>query len=409
MLLLAPLGSAVADPARSLETVEQSLGQAQEKSKRLKDQAGKIDKQLVALRRRAVSIAAKARNHEETMLQLTDRLATFEKRRSTIEKSLKTERAGLAAMLAALQRIALNPPIAMIALPESPLDTIRSGLLLRGLVPVVEMRARRLRTRLGELAALSDAVGTAREKLANESQLLIRERQILAALVRDRAKIARTTRANQRRAQQRAARLGREASTLRDLIARLTAARPAIEVPPEQKSTPEAARELQPPEPAERRAEPEIASITVIPDAPLLRRNKGSILPVVGTLVRRFGRKDETGARTRGIAVSAANGATVISPRRGQVVFAGPFKGLGKLLIIEIGRKYHLLIGGMERIDVAVGEPVMAGEPVGIMSGDVNKTTSKETSNTLYLELRRNGRPINPMPWLSARRDRKNG
>ena len=73
------------------------------------------------------------------------------------------------------------------------------------------------------------------------------------------------------------------------------------------------------------------------------------------------------------------------------------------LLIIEYGRQYHLLLGRLARIDVLVGEKVLAGEPVGIIP------STELTGTTLYLELRRNGQPINPLPWLAARRDRKRG
>ncbi len=79
------------------------------------------------------------------------------------------------------------------------------------------------------------------------------------------------------------------------------------------------------------------------------------------------------------------------------MVFSGPFKGLGKLLIIEHRGAYHLLLAGLERIDAVVGDTVLAGEPVGVMPA------TREEAPTLYLELRRRGQPVNPTPWLASR------
>jgi septal ring factor EnvC (AmiA/AmiB activator) len=126
-------------------------------------------------------------------------------------------------------------------------------------------------------------------------------------------------------------------------------------------------------------------------------------LPVAGRITVSFGGKDHNGQKSRGISIRARPNATVIAPSSGTVVFAGPFRGLGNLLIIEYGRQYHLLLGRLARIDVLVGEKVLAGEPVGII------LFIELTGTTLYLELRRNGQPINPLPWLAARRDRKRG
>jgi len=76
---------------------------------------------------------------------------------------------------------------------------------------------------------------------------------------------------------------------------------------------------------------------------------------------------------------------------------------LGKLLIIEYQAKYHLLLAGLARIDTEVGENVLAGEPVGTMK------VLQDAGSALYVELRRNGQPINPLPWLAAGKTKVNG
>jgi septal ring factor EnvC (AmiA/AmiB activator) len=89
-------------------------------------------------------------------------------------------------------------------------------------------------------------------------------------------------------------------------------------------------------------------------------------------------------------------GAEVVAPFDGRVLFAGAFRGYGQILIIGHGDGYHSLVAGLDRIDSSVGQWLVAGEPIGRMSAD-------EAKPRLYLELRHNGQPINPLPWLATR------
>jgi septal ring factor EnvC (AmiA/AmiB activator) len=120
--------------------------------------------------------------------------------------------------------------------------------------------------------------------------------------------------------------------------------------------------------------------------------------PVAGRIVDRFGEKRSTGLTRRGIDMETRPNALVVAPVDGRIVFAGNFRGYGQLLIIEHGEGYHSLLAGMARIDGTVGQQVLAGEPVGVMG---NPTSGKPR---LYVELRRDGQPINPVPWLVARK-----
>jgi len=118
--------------------------------------------------------------------------------------------------------------------------------------------------------------------------------------------------------------------------------------------------------------------------------------------VRRWGERDELGATARGLTFASRSGAQVVALWDGRVEFAGPFRGYGQILIIEHGDGYHSLLAGLERIDATVGQTVVAGEPVGIAS-------SADGKPSLYLELRRHGQPIDPLPWLSPREEKVTG
>jgi septal ring factor EnvC (AmiA/AmiB activator) len=120
-------------------------------------------------------------------------------------------------------------------------------------------------------------------------------------------------------------------------------------------------------------------------------------------MFRAFGDDDDSGGKAKGISIRTRVGAQVVAPADGEVVFAGPFRGFGRLLIIAVGEDYHALLGGLDRIDAEVGQAVLAGEPVGTMQG------SPKGAPTLYFELRRKGQPINPLPWLAAGNSKVNG
>src|SRR4029079_8892075 len=82
-------------------------------------------------------------------------------------------------------------------------------------------------------------------------------------------------------------------------------------------------------------------------------------------------------------------------PADGWVAFAGPFRSFGRLLIINAGGGYYLLLAGMDQIRVEVGQFVRAGEPVATM-GDTSSLSAGnggvETGGpVLYVEFRKDG------------------
>lgn len=124
--------------------------------------------------------------------------------------------------------------------------------------------------------------------------------------------------------------------------------------------------------------------------------------PARGRVVEAFGQVNDVGHQTKGISIQTRKGAQVIAPHDGQVVFAGPFRGYGLLLILEHSEGYHTLLAGMARVDSTVGQRLTAGEPVGVMGQD-------DAKPALYLELRHHGQPVNPLPWLMARNNKASG
>ncbi|MFP4538375.1 MAG: murein hydrolase activator EnvC family protein [Dichotomicrobium sp.] len=128
------------------------------------------------------------------------------------------------------------------------------------------------------------------------------------------------------------------------------------------------------------------------------------MLPASGSIVRDFGETDNLGIESKGVSIRTRQDAQVVSPADGWVSFAGEFRSYGQLLIINAGGGYHVLLAGMDAIHVRRGQFVLSGEPVASMG---NETASEsragdETRPSLYVEFRKNEKPINPKPWWAS-------
>jgi septal ring factor EnvC (AmiA/AmiB activator) len=124
---------------------------------------------------------------------------------------------------------------------------------------------------------------------------------------------------------------------------------------------------------------------------------------VAGRQVREFGAQDGSGGAMRGAAIATRPRATVTTPAEGTIVYAGPFRAYGRILIINAGSGYYFLLAGMDSIQVEVGQFVLAGEPVAQMGEAAAPAAAlgvvEADSPILYVELRKDGTPIDPGPW----------
>jgi septal ring factor EnvC (AmiA/AmiB activator) len=232
----------------------------------------------------------------------------------------------------------------------------------------------------------------------------------LAAEAESRRKVAELARlaaeAEARREATEAARLEAEAEARRraeeetrlaaEAESRRKAEEEAIQEAEQQARETQQALALAPQEPPERPG-----TIRAFPENP---STAALVMPARGRLVMRYG-QDLAGKKeaAKGITISTRPGAQVVATFDGQVVYAGAFRGYGQILIIEHGGRYHSLLAGLERIDAVVGQWILAGEPVGVMD------SPQGPNPELYLELRRIGQPINPLPWLAATNDKVQG
>ncbi|MER8500481.1 murein hydrolase activator EnvC [Mesorhizobium sp. M0590] len=328
-----------------------------------------------------------------------------------IRASLAARRDVLAEVLGALQRMGLNPPPAILVKPEDALSSVRSAILLGAVVPELRQQTDMLLADLKEQSRVTASIEAERARLTAAVGEQAAEKKRLGMLLEAKQKLAADTQTALAAEKQRSATLAAKAGSLKELIASLEAdrARKAADAAKaaEQK-TADADKG-----PASAAAPTELASLPVPESnrltaaAPFSALQGQIALPVTGRIKRRFGADDGNGAVMLGDMVATQSGAIVTAPADGNVLYAGPFRSYGQLLILNAGDGYHVVLAGMSRISVASGQSVLAGEPVGAMGeARVASTSASKNGNAtpeLYVEFRKDGKPVDPAPWWADR------
>jgi septal ring factor EnvC (AmiA/AmiB activator) len=426
VLLLAAPGPAARAQETRLEEVERALVEDRAKADELARQAQALKNEIKVLRRDMVVAAQTAQDLEEALSATEQALAELEAERVDKLAALRDQRGRLARTLGALQRIAVRPPEVALATPGSPVDTMRSARLLSVAVPIIERRGRLLRAELVTLDRIRREITLKQDSLAEQTEGLEAERRRLARLIKRKRGLEDVTSAEQRAARARVRKLANEAEDLRDFVAKLERearrraeqeARQAAERQAREAAE-RAAREareaangdgeqrpqdrqqalLAPPAPRTPLERP--GDVRVFPESPGTTALK---MPARGRVIATFGERESGAATSKGISILTRAAAQVVAPYDGRVRYAGPFRLYGQILIIEHGERYHTVLAGLNRIDAVVGQWVLAGEPVGVMS------RGESGDPVLYLELRRSGQPINPLPWLATTSDKVQG
>ena len=377
-LTFTPIASASAQDKRDLEKIERQIEASQKQREALNQERRSLEKGVSTLRRNLIRAARTAQEQESVLSRLEAKLPELKKSAAERHRALNDRRQQMTGTLAALERLSRNPPQALLLSNAEPLKIVRSALLLRAALPHLRARAVALRQDLSEITTVRTELENRQRKIKSATATLETKRNRLNALMVHKAVERRRTIKATRQVDNRLASLSERAESLRELFVHL------------QKS----AR----PKPKIRR--PQTASL---PDAPIAKPDFGAMMqPARGKLVHSFGQDTKTGSSAKGATFETRLRAQVVAPFDGKVVFAGPFKGYGQILIIQHGDAYHTLLAGMRRVDATLGQLLLAGEPIGVMG-------SQEAVTRLYVEVRRKGQPVNPLPWFTAARDKVRG
>jgi murein hydrolase activator len=404
----------------ALTEVERQLEASRKRDAELARSSEALERELTSLRTRLVQTADEATRLENELTGLEETLRAMEAEERVQAAKLDADKAQISELLGALQRLSRIPPEAMIARPESPVDTLRSALLLRSAVPILRERAEALADALQQFAELRTHLAERRAQAEKARADLTSRQGDIAKLVERRQELQDRTQAEREQVADRMASLGNEAKDLRTLLEKMErerierekreaeerrraeerrkaeAAAKAAALAREKAATEKAEREKAAREAAAAEAREQELAAAARPPSPPDSKDEVQRLPVAGQVTTRYGEADKFGVTSRGLTVTSRPGAQVVAPSAGSVMFAGPFRGYGLILIVEHPNGYHSLIAGLGRIDTKVGQRVLAGEPLGIMG------TPADGNPDLYFELRRNGQPINPQRGLPA-------
>jgi septal ring factor EnvC (AmiA/AmiB activator) len=397
----APSSDVIKQREQELEAARAQQKSAAELQEKLKADIAAIGQDRSKLNQQLIDIAARVRGVETRIGDAEARLRPLDAREQQIRSSLDSRRSEIVEVLAALQRAGRRAPPALLVRPEDALQSLRTAMLLGSVVPEMRAQADRLVGDLSELIGLRKAIGAERDQLAVDRDKLKGDQVQLASLVDERQRKQSAIEKDMDAEGARALTLSRQVDSLQGLIAKmeqdLKSAAKAAETA-SLKGTPTALN-----------GKPNLGALKDpgrLSPAIAFASAKGLFaMPVNGVKIREFGGSDGVGGAEKGISLATRAGAQVTTPCDGWVVYSGPFRSYGQLLILNAGGGYHVLIAGMERISVNIGQFVLTGEPVATM-GTTSQVASILAANAsqpvLYIEFRKDGTPIDPGPWWAA-------
>ncbi len=388
------------DPDKSraeYEQVSKEITLSSERLAKLAADIASVKKDYASITAALIQSAMTEQKLGQDIEDIGSKLEGLKDREQTIRASLASRRNVLAEVLGALQRMGLNPPPAILVRPEDALSSVRSAILLGAVVPELRQQTDLLLADLTEQSRVRASIEAERARLTAAVGDQAAEKKRLSMLLEAKQKLQADTEAELTAEKQHSQDLAAKASSLKDLIA-------SLEADARKKKAADAKASGDNAESASLSV-PEGNRLTA--SAPFSALQGQIALPVIGKVKRRFGTDDGNGAMMQGDMVATQSGAIVTAPADGNVLYAGPFRSYGQLLILNAGDGYHVVLAGMSRISVVTGQPVLAGEPVGAMGEArvASSSASKDENATpeLYVEFRKDGKPVDPHPWWADR------
>lgn len=392
-----------------LKALEEAMTASAEARRRLESEVEEVRTDRAKLNAALIGAAERTRATEDRIRGLEQRLQMLSASETAIRRSLEGRRGVIVEVFAALQRMGRRPPPAVLVRPEDMLEAVRASIMLGAVLPELRAETEALASDLTDLVRLKSAIATDRTTLGTELTALGSEQDRLKALMNARqGRIAEVER-NIGVEREKAAELARQAGTLKELIDRMERESAAA-----QRAAEEARKAA---EAQERSAKEKFAQAAfrdparLAPKIPFSEARGLLPRPVSGETTLSFGVPDGYGGTTRGISITTRPKANVVSPADGWVAFAGPFRSYGRLLIINAGGGYYVLLAGMDQINVDVGQFVLAGEPVATMGEtplmSLVGNAIEKNNPVLYVEFRKDGGSIDPSPWWAKSQSEK--
>jgi septal ring factor EnvC (AmiA/AmiB activator) len=402
--------AAPANGADALKARDQELNAALARQRdaaqnqaKLRSEIDTLGQDRAKLNQQLIDTATRIRDVEATIDATQARLEPLDDQERLFQKSLDERRGVIVEILAALQRIGRQPPPALMVRPEDALQAVRTAITLGAVLPEMRGEADALAGDLSDLLRVRKEIVAQREALAHDLDQLGRDQLRMSILIDERQKKQAVAEQALSAEQQQATDLSHQVDNIRDLIAKLEA-----NLDPSARAALDANRTI-----AQDATRPDLAALGDpgrLSPAFAFADMRGHLrLPVNGARIREFGGSDGAGGTQKGLSIAARPGAQITAPCDGWVVYAGAFRSYGQLLILNAGGGYHVLLAGMDRISVDLGQFVLTGEPVAVMDdgSQAATVTTEPKQPVLYVEFRKDGTPIDPSPWWATNEGEK--
>ena len=398
---LEPTNQQRADKEMELRGVEDTLRQSEDQRRAIEAEIDSVRADRARLSAALIETTAKVQDAERGAAAASDKLTSLNAKADELSRSVDGRRGVIADVLGALQRMGSNPPPAILVKPGDMSEAVRAATVMGSVIPELKSEIEAARRDLDDLATTRASIARERDELAEKGRALVADKMRLAALIDTRQQSLASAQDALGSQQQRATELAKRATSLKDLITRLdseNAARKAAALAAH-------AAEIAAATDIEARAQGARAADAgrLKPDIAFADAKGRLPLPAAGAILKTFGSPDDLGGMEHGVSLATPVGATVSSPTDGAVLFAGSYRSYGRLLIIDAGGGYYVLLAGLDRINVQSGEFVLAGEPIGVMGdGSVRMATAAAVGAArpvLYIEFRKDGTAIDPGPW----------
>ncbi|MDA7948494.1 MAG: peptidoglycan DD-metalloendopeptidase family protein [Hyphomicrobiaceae bacterium] len=413
------------DAHKQLLESQRNLKAARTREKQLSGSLAQLEKERAALNKDLIETAKSIQISEASLTKIEKRVAALTEQENQVRASIAQRQSTISELLAAMQRIGRQPPPAVVTRRNDALKMVRSAMLMASVFPELTFQAEGLSAELDDLVRLSAGIRRQRDNLKTENDKLIAGRTRIDGLIKEKQALVRSQQRELKRIRVAAAQHAKTVGYLGELVKRMDKEIAEAGVAAyEAELAAKKAREKALAEAAKRQGRPvgeakssqttKVAFVSPgrLKPAVEFSSTKGRLaLPVSGEKVRAFGGANEYGQRVKGISIRSRSQAQVTSPVDGWIAYADEFRTYGQLLIINAGEGYHILLAGMERIDVETGQFVLAGEPVAVMGAAQpgKKKKTKSPSPVLYIEFRKDGRPIDPDPWWADNPGRAEG
>lgn len=390
-IFAAPMGkSTTSVSAADVAKAEAEAKKASQERQKLEAAAKKIKEELSSVNQKMITTAKKIQNGEDEIERQQQELEKLQQHLSDSEINFDADHNILVGTLSALQNLAQRPSEAILAQPLSPVEVMRSTILMRNSIHALKERAEHIRQGIEDINAQKAEIARRLKDLEKENKELAAQHTEMKKLSQQKKQIYAKVESQSQEAKQKAEVLANQAGSLRELLDKLEKQKELQRkqlAEKERLAKQRAADELR----AERGQAPSIPTTTTD-----FAKAKGRVSrPARGAIVTNFKQEMSKGVTSNGIDIRTASNAQVIAPYDGTVIFAGPFKNFGNLIIIDHGEGYTTLLSGLGENNTEVGQTLLAGEPVGTMpSGAAGK---------LHMEIRKNNQPLNPTDWIASR------